>query len=110
LRFAQVSSSSYTFGWLVGGDRNTFSLPEDRCALLLIKNLGRRMPEDVVREELEALGICVQGVLQLRSGRRDQYPEKDRPATPHFAVTVARGPEVSKIRSLIQLCGLRVTV
>ena len=39
-----------------------FSLPEDRCAHVLIKNLGRRMPEDVVREEPEALGICVQGV------------------------------------------------
>ena len=54
---------------------HTFPLPEDRCAHLLIKNLGRRMPEDVVREELEALGICVQGVMQLRSGRRDQNPE-----------------------------------
>ena len=30
---------------------HTFSLTEDRCARLLIKNLGRRMPEDVVREE-----------------------------------------------------------
>ena len=37
---------------------HTFSLPEDCCARLLIKNLGRRMHEDVVREELEALGIC----------------------------------------------------
>jgi hypothetical protein len=37
---------------------HTFSLPENRCARLLIKNLGRRMHEDVVREELEALGIC----------------------------------------------------
>ena len=40
---------------------HTFSLPEDRCARLLIKNLGRRMHEDVVREELEALGICPRG-------------------------------------------------
>ena len=37
---------------------HTFSLPEDRCARLLIKNLGRRMHEDVVREELEDLVIC----------------------------------------------------
>jgi hypothetical protein len=86
------------------------SFPEDRCTRLLIKNLGRRIPEDDVREELEALGICVLGVIQLRSGRRDQNPEKDLPATPHFIVTVARGPEVSKIRSITQLCGLRVTV
>jgi hypothetical protein len=87
-----------------------FLLPEDRCARLLIKNLDRRMPEDVVREELGALGICVQGIMQLRSGCRDQKPEKDRPVTPHFIVTVARGPEVTKIRSITQLCGLRVTV
>jgi hypothetical protein len=37
----------------------TFSLPEDRCVRLLVKNLGRLMPEDVVREELENLGIRV---------------------------------------------------
>ena len=68
------------------------------------------MHEDVVREELETLGICVQGVMQLRSGHRDQNPEYDRPVTPYFIVTVARGPEVSKVRSITQLCGLRVTV
>jgi len=41
---------------------HTFTHPEDRCALLLVKNLGRGMPESVVREELESLNICVQGV------------------------------------------------
>jgi hypothetical protein len=41
------------------------------------------MPEDVVWEVLGALGICVQGVMQLRSGRRDQTPEKDRAVTSH---------------------------
>lgn len=61
---------------------HTFSIPEDRCVLLLIKNLGRQMPEDVVREELEALGICVQGVLQLRYGRRDQNVSKVRVGSP----------------------------
>ena len=50
---------------------HTFTLPEDRCARLLVKNLGRGMPESVVREELEALVIHVQAVMQLRSGRRD---------------------------------------
>ena len=89
---------------------HTFSLPEDRCARLLIKNMGHLMPEEVVREELGALGIFVQGVMQLRSGRRDQNTEKYRPVTPHFIVTVERGPEVTKIRSITQLCGLRVTV
>jgi hypothetical protein len=33
--------------------------------------------------------------MQLRSGRRDQDPSKDHPPTPHFIVSVARGPEVS---------------
>jgi hypothetical protein len=33
----------------------TFSLPEDRCVRLLVKVLGRQMPESVVSEELEAL-------------------------------------------------------
>jgi hypothetical protein len=46
----------------------TFSLPEDRCVRLLVKNLGRQMPASVVQEQLEALGIRVQGVMQLRSG------------------------------------------
>jgi hypothetical protein len=89
---------------------HTYSLPEDRCVRLLIKNLGRRMPEGVVREELESLGIRVQGVMQLRSGRRDQDPAKDRPPTPHFIISVARGTEVSRVRSLTELCGLRVSV
>jgi hypothetical protein len=48
------------------------SLPEDRCMRLLVKNIGKRMPESVVREELESLNIRVQGVMQLRSDRRDQ--------------------------------------
>jgi hypothetical protein len=48
--------------------------------------------------------------MQLRSGRRDQDPAKDRPPTPHFNVSVARGPGVSKVRSITQLYGLRVTV
>jgi len=34
----------------------------DRCVRLLIKNLGRGMPESVVREEIEPLGIYVQGL------------------------------------------------
>jgi len=89
---------------------HTFTLPEDRCARLLVKNLSRGMPESVVREELESLNIFVQGVTQLRSGRRDPDPAKDRPPTPHFIVSVARGPEVSKVRSLTELCGLRVSV
>ena len=48
--------------------------------------------------------------MQLRLGRRDQNPEKDGPVTLHFIVTVSRCPEVSKVSSITQLCGLRVTV
>jgi hypothetical protein len=89
---------------------HTFSLPEERCVRRLVKNLGKGMPESVVREELEALNIRVQGVTLLRSGRRDQDPIKNRPPTAHFIISVARGPEVSRVRSVTELCGLRVTV
>jgi hypothetical protein len=36
------------------------------------------VPEGVVLEKLKSLDIRVQGVMQLRSGRRDQDPAKDR--------------------------------
>ena len=49
---------------------------------VLVKNLGRVMPETVVREELESLNIRVHGVKQLRSGRRDHGPAKGCPLTP----------------------------
>ena len=62
---------------------HTFTLPEDRCVRLLVKNLFRVMIESVVQEELESLDIRVQGVTQLRSIRRDQDPAKDRPPTPN---------------------------
>jgi len=69
-----------------------FTPPEDRFARLLVKNLGSGMHESVVREELESLDIRVQGLTQLRSGRHDQDPAKDRPLTPHFIVSMVRGP------------------
>jgi hypothetical protein len=78
---------------------HTFSLPEDRCIRLLLKNLHKHMPQSVVREELETLGIHVQGVLQIRCGRRDQDEARDCPLTPHFIVSVARGAEIKKVRS-----------
>jgi hypothetical protein len=61
---------------------HTYSLPEDRSVGLLIKTLGKRMTEGVVLEELGSLGFRVQGVMQLRSGRRDQDSAKDLPSTP----------------------------
>ena len=87
-----------------------YKLPKDRSLRLLVKNLGRVMPESVVREEFESLNIRVQEVTQLRYGRRDQDHSKDRPPSPHFIVSVVRGPEVSKVQSLTELCGLRVLV
>jgi hypothetical protein len=89
---------------------HTFTLPEDRCVRLLVKNLGRGRPESVVREELESLDICVQAVTQLRTGRRDKDPARDCLPTPHFIVSVARGPKVSQMRAITELCGLRVSV
>jgi len=89
---------------------HTFTIPENRCVRLPVKNLGRGMPESFVREELEFLNIFVQGVTQLGSGRRDQDPVKDCTPTRHFNVSVARVPEVLKVRSLTELCCVRVSV
>jgi hypothetical protein len=109
-RFRAVVSALRSLDEGEGVSFHTFKLPENRCVRLLVRNLGRGVPESVVREELESLNIHVQGVMQLRSGRRDQDPAKDRPPTPHFIISVARGPEVSKVRSLTEHCGLRVSV
>jgi hypothetical protein len=48
--------------------------------------------------------------MQLRSQRRHQGAEKDRPLTSHLIVSVARGSDVAKVRSLTELCGLRAKV
>ena len=61
---------------------HTLTLQEDRHVRRLVKNLGRGMPECVVREELVSQNIRVQGVTQLRTGRRNQDPAKERPHTP----------------------------
>jgi hypothetical protein len=61
------------------------------------------MREGFMLEDLESQGIRVQGVIQLRSGRRDQDPPKDRPRTTPFIVSVARGPELSRVRTLTEL-------
>ena len=85
---------------------HTFTFPEDRCARLLVKNLGRGMTESDVREDLEFLNIRVlrfQGVTQPRFGRRDPDAAKDRRPAPHFIVSVACGSEESKVRSLAEL-------
>jgi len=69
------------------------------------------LTDSFVRKELEYLNLRVQGVTQLRSGRRDQDPAKYRPPThPHFIVSVARGSGVSIVRSLTEFYGLRAPV
>jgi len=73
---AAVSAMRYLDG-KEGVIFHTFTFPEDRCARLLVENLGRDMPESVVTEELESLNIRAQEVTQLRSGRREQVPAKD---------------------------------
>jgi hypothetical protein len=46
----------------VGCEFPKFTLSEDSCVRHLVQNLGRGMPESVVREELETLDIQVQEV------------------------------------------------
>jgi hypothetical protein len=108
--FRVTFGSLRSLGEKKGVNFHTYSLPMDRCVRLLLKKLGKRMPEAEIKEELKALRISVQAVVQLRSNRRDQDPEKNRPLTPHFIVSVARGPEVAKVRSLAELRGLRLQV
>jgi hypothetical protein len=67
-----------------GVNFHIFSIPEDRCVRLLVKNLCKKMPESVVRKELETLNIRVKGVMQLPSGRRDQDPHQQSPSQPSF--------------------------
>jgi hypothetical protein len=54
-----------------------------------------------------SLHIQVQAVMQLRSRRREQNAEKERPLIPHFIVSVGRGTDVRKVRFLTELwvCG-----
>jgi hypothetical protein len=78
---------------------HSFTLPEDRCVRLLLKNSGKHMPEAEIKEDVEVLHIRVQAVMQLRSKRLGQDPERDRPLTPHFIVSVARGPDVAKVQT-----------
>jgi hypothetical protein len=68
------------------------------------------MLEGIVKVELENLGVRLQAVLRLRSGRRGQETSSAHPLTPHFIVSVARGPDVARLRSLTELCGLRLSV
>jgi hypothetical protein len=59
--------------WSIDGKKvvsfHIYSFPEDYCVRFLVKNVGKRMPENFVREEQESLNISV---MQLRSGCREQ--------------------------------------
>jgi hypothetical protein len=48
--------------------------------------------------------------MQLRSGRSDVDTSKDGPLTTQIIVSLSRGPGIQKLRSLSELCGLRVSV
>jgi hypothetical protein len=71
---------------------HTFTLLEDGCVRLLVRNLGRNIPESVVREELESLNIRVQRVTKLRFGRCDQDPPRTAisPSAPLHCMSGAR--------------------
>jgi len=59
-----------------GGLRShIFALPDDCSVHLLVKNLARSIPQ-CVWEEVEVLGIHVQGVMQLHSGCHNQDANK----------------------------------
>jgi hypothetical protein len=57
--FRDKVSELRSFDGSKGLSFHTFSVPEDRCVHLLVKKLGRQMPEEVGREVLENLSICV---------------------------------------------------
>jgi hypothetical protein len=63
-RFRAAVSTLQSLDGKEGMSFHTFTLQEDRCVRLLVKNLGRGIPESVVWEELESLNIRVQGVTQ----------------------------------------------
>ena len=89
---------------------HNLTLPEGLLCAASGEKPWQGMPESVVREELESLDIRVQGVTQLHSGRCEQDLAKDRPHNPHFIVYVVRGPEMSKVRSITELCSLGVSM
>jgi hypothetical protein len=60
---------------------HTFSLPEESCVHLLVKKLGKRMPESVVREKLESLDIRFQGSCSSDPAAATRTPP--RTAFPH---------------------------
>jgi hypothetical protein len=76
----------------------------------IVEKPGKRRPETEIREELEALHIQGQAVMQHRSLR--WYQDAEEGLSPHTSLhrAVARVPDVAKVRSLTDLCGLQIKV
>jgi hypothetical protein len=74
---------------------HTFSLPEYRCVHLHQVGAGGTAHS--------SSGRCATPIAATGPGRRE------RPS-PHYNVSVARGPDVVKVRSLTQFCCLRIKV
>ena len=58
-RFQDVVSALRSLDGKEGVSFHTFTLPEDRCVRLLVKNQHRVIPESVAREEFESVNIRV---------------------------------------------------
>lgn len=95
--FWASSAALRTFDDSDGVNFHTFPLPEYRCVRFFLKNFVHRVPEPEISEAPEALHTLVQPVMQRRSRRRDQDTEKYRPLIPHSIVSVARGPEFTRV-------------
>jgi hypothetical protein len=85
----------------------TFSLPEDRSARLLVKNLGRHMPESVGRKELGALGIRVGDLCSSDLGDAIRTQQK---TDLRLRILWFRWQRAQKVPSPSEICGLRVSV
>lgn len=77
----------------------TFSLPADCCVGLLMKNLGKPMPDDVVREELETLDFRVQ---ESCSSAPDVVTKNTSP--PERPSAVSALPTLWPLAALLWIC------
>ena len=68
------------------------------------------MLQSIVGEDLESVQLCIQGFKQMRNGCREQDPDKNHLPTSHYILSVALGPDVTKVRSLRELFGFRISV
>ena len=76
--------------------------------ILVVKNLGRGMHESFIRQEQEYVGIHVKGSRSCVRADVNRTPQCSAP-NPN-SLSLERGPEVSRVRSITELCGIRVSV